>query len=191
MSYEISYRRQAFRLSAAQTGHYDDLFFLVEECGSNNCYENGNRRRARSWACLAAGAEYECLAEATRCAASCCGGSLRLYGRRHITPEAYIRAWRNAIAQARPFEEAVRMGFRMQLFSRISDADAKDGRKYAFERMSGQTLVQAHRGKDEFNGQEYTEWRFSAAVPEHVKLWLETRANGRGFHSVDADGPDR
>lgn len=119
MSYEISYRRQAFRMPAAQAGNYDDVVFLVEEMGSNNCWEIGNRRRARSWQCTAAGSEWECLADITHCAAACCGGSLVLYGRRRITPEAYIRAWRRGIAAAAPIEEAPRMGFHIALFARI------------------------------------------------------------------------
>ena len=82
------------------------------------------------------------------------------------------------------------MGFHIDLFTRIPDAAARDGRKYAFEQLSGQTLVLPHRDTDEFNGAEYTEWRFSPAVPEQVKLWLETKSSGRGFRSVEADGPN-
>lgn len=192
MSYDISYRRQAFRLPSTQAGHYDDVLFLVEEAGSNNCYEIGNRRRARSWECLAVGMKYECLAEVTRCAASCCGGSLCLYGRRDTSPEDYIRAWRKAIAAATPFEHASHSGFHLTLFTRIPDADAaKDTRKYAVERLQGQTLVSPRRDKDAWSNAEYTEWCFDATIPEQVKLWLETKATGRGFHSVDVSGPDR
>jgi hypothetical protein len=191
MSYEISYRRQAFMLTAVQAGHYDDLYFLVEEAGSNNCYELDNRRRSRSWFCLATGALWECLAEVTRCAASCCSGSLVLYGRRRIKPEAYIRAWRKMIAAAVPLDEAHRKGFSVHLFTRVTDEDAKDGRKHAFDCLAKQTLVQPRQGKDEFTGREYTEWRFNAAVPEQVKLWLETKVTGRGFHSVEVHGPCR
>jgi hypothetical protein len=194
MSYEISYRRQAFRIPAAQTGqasYYGDLLFLIEECGSNNCWEIGSRRRARDWQCTAVGAEWECLADITRCAATCCGGSLVLYGRRRGKPEAYIRAWRRVIAAAVPIAEAPRMGFHIELLTRIPDAAAKDGRKYAFEQLSGQTLVQPRRATDDFNGAEYTEWRFNPGVPEQVKLWLGTKASSRAFRSVDADGPGR
>lgn len=191
MSYEISYRRQAFRMPAAQAGHYDDMVFLVEEMGSNNCWELGNRRRARSWACVAAGAEYECMAAVTERASACCGGCLVLYGRRRTQPEQYIRAWRNAIKQALPFEQAGRDGFHLALFTRISEAEAADGRKYAFDRLSKQTLVVPLSGKNEFTGGHHTEWRFAIQEPEEVKLWLDTRAPGRGWHSVDACGPDR
>lgn len=37
MGYDISYRRQAFRMPAAQAGHYGDIMFLLEEAGSSNC----------------------------------------------------------------------------------------------------------------------------------------------------------
>jgi len=187
MSYDISYRRQAFRMTAAQAGHYDDLVFLIEEAGSSNCWELCSRRRARSWMCLAAGALWECLAEVTRSAAACCGGSLVLYGRRRTAPEAYIRAWRRAAANAAPIEEAGRLGFRIALFTRISEQDAVDGRKYAFDKLTSQSLVVPGRHTDP-QGKTSMEWRFDILVPEQVKLWLETRNTGR---SVEADGPDR
>jgi hypothetical protein len=191
MSYDISYRRQAFRLPSTQAGHYDDVVFLVEEAGSNNCIELNSRRRARSWECLAAGSSWECLAEATRCAAACCGGSLCLYGHRDTSPETYIRAWRKAIAAAVAFSDAPRHGFHLTLFTRIPDTEAKDARKYAFEQLTSQTSIAPHRGTDAYRGGDYTEWRFDVTVPEQVKLWLETRPSGRGFKSVETYGPGR
>ncbi len=190
MSYEISYRRQAFVMPATQAGHYDDLLFLIEETGSNNCWEFDNRRRARSWGCLSTGAAYECLAEATRLAAACCGGSLVLYGRRPTTPEAYIRAWRKTIAEAIPIQDAPRMGFSIALFTRMSDPEAETERKYAFEQLSGQTAIKSRRAQNTISSQPYTEWRFDLHVPEQVKLWYETRTRGRGWYSVDVNGPD-
>jgi hypothetical protein len=189
MSYEISYRRQVFRIPAAQCGHYDDILFLVEEAGSNNCWEIGNRRRARSWQCTAAGAEWECLAEVTRIAAACCGGSLVLYGRRRSSPEEYIRAWRRAIAGAGPFVEASSFGFGLRLFTRMTESEAANGRKYAFDCLSQQALVS--RTQCERDGIEGWEWRFDAGVPEQVKLWRETRAGGPAWRSVDVWGPRR
>jgi hypothetical protein len=191
MSYEISYRRQAFKMTAAQAGHYDDVVFLVEEMGSNNCWEIGNRRRARSWECVTTGAEYECMGAVTERASACCGGSLVLYGRRRIEPEVYIRAWRRVIAAAAQINEAPRMGFSIHLFTRMTEEDARNGRKYAFDLLSKQTVVPVGQHTDPYNGKTAMEWRFSINVPEQVKLWLETRSHGRGWHSVDANGPDR
>jgi hypothetical protein len=191
MSYDISYRRQAFVMKAAQAGNYDDICFLIEGAGSNNVVELHSRRRARSWFCLATGSNWECLAEVTRCASSCCGGSLILYGRRNTEPETYIRAWRNALKTALPFEEAHHRGFSLHLFTRLTQEEATNGRKYAFDLLSKQTLVTVGQHTDPFNGKIAMEWRFNAAVPEQVKLWTETRASGRGFKSVDADGPHR
>ena len=190
MSYDISYRRRAFVMTAAQAGHYDDVLFLVEEAGSNNCYEIGNRRRSRDWSCLATGARWECLSEVTRCAASCCGGSLVLYGHRDTAPETYIRTWRKTMAAAVPFGNAFHAGFHLQIFTRIPDATAQGDCRHAFERLNAQTVVAPRRGKNEWNGTEYTEWCFSAAMPVQVKLWLETRDGGRGFKSVEVSGPD-
>ena len=189
MSYEISYRRRAFLLAAAQAGRHDDVFFLVEEAGSNNCYELDNRRRSRSWACHAAGAQWECLGEITRCAAACCGGSLCLYGRHNTTPETYIRAWRKAIAAAVPLADAPRLGFFLQLFTRLPLEAGLEDRSYARERLAAQTLVPSHAGEDPFTHVKHLEWHFSTGVPEQAQLWLETRTGGRGWHSVAVMGP--
>jgi hypothetical protein len=191
VSYDISYRRQAFVLQAKQAGTYENLFFLLEEARSNNCYEHNNRRRSRSWSCLAAGADWECLAEVTRCAASCCGGSLVIEGRRRTEPETYIRVWRKVIAAAAPLEDAGRMGFSLEPFTRITLEEARGNRQYAFEALSKQMLVLQKEYTDPYNGTKAMEWRFSTSVPEQVKLWLDTRVRGRGFKSVEADGPDR
>ena len=177
MSYDISYRRRAIIMTAAQAGNYDDVLFLIEEAGSSNCYEIGNKRRARDWSCLAAGGRSDCLANVTRCAASCCGGSLVLYGCRDTSPESYIR-------------DASHNGSYLQLFVRMTETEAANDRKYAFELLSKQTLVPVGQHTDPYNGKIAMEWRFSALVPEQVKLWLETRSGGRGFHSVGVCGPD-
>lgn len=189
MSYEISYRRRAFWLSQAQSGHYDQLYILLEEMGSNNCWENGNRRRARSWNCLAVGSAYECLAQAVELASACCGGSLVLYGRRHTEPEQYIRAWRKALAAAQTLDQLQPEGFGLQLFTRMSEDEATSGRKYAFEELAKQTLVAPGKNDDSHTGKPVMEWRFNLTVPEQVKLWLDTRKSGRGWHSVEVWGP--
>ena len=188
MSYEISYRRRAFRMSAAEAGHYEEILFLVEEAGSNNCWELGNRRRARDWGCAAVGSAWECLAHITRTAAACCGGMLALYGRRRTSPEGYIRAWRRAIAAAEPFDRAPAEGFGLRLVTRITEAEAADGRRRAFDRLVGQTLVPPARRAA--NGAGSWEWQFNPAVPEQVKLWLETTGSDRAHRGVEVRGPD-
>ena len=188
MSYEISYRRRAFRMSAAEAGHYEETLFLVEEAGSNNCWELGNRRRTRDWGCAAVGAEWQCLANITRTAAACCGGMLVLYGRRRTSPEGYIRAWRRAIATAEPFHEAPSAGFGLRLVTRVTEAEAKDGRKHAFDRLFGQTLVSPRRSAA--NGAGAWEWQFNQAAPEQVKLWLDTTDGYRAHRGVEVRGPN-
>jgi hypothetical protein len=191
MSYEISYRRQAFVIRKEQALYYDDLFFLLEETGSNNCWEIGNRRRARSWVCLAADSEWECMTEVTQCAASCCGGALHLYGSRRTSPEQYIRAWRKAIANCAPFEDAQRLGYNMRLFVHISMSTDASERKYALERIMAQKVVPMVKCTDTYTGKEFMEWCFDAAAPEQLKIWLDTREGGRGFNSVEVTGPER
>jgi len=93
------------------------------------------------------------------------------------------------MAEAVPYEEARRIGFHLQLFTRISEPEAVDGRKYAFDQLNKQTLVAPGQYTDPYNDKKSMEWLFNADVPEQVKLWLETRTTGRGWHSVDAEGP--
>ncbi len=189
MSYEISYRRQAFILPAAYSGHYDDTAFLIEEAGSSNCYEMDSNRRSRAWGCLAAGPVYSCLAAVTRTASDCCSGCLVLNGRRGTTPEAYIKAWRKAIAEAAPLTRENLRGFNLELFIAISDREAENDRKYAFETLSKQSLVQARRKRDAYRDIELTEWRFDLWKPEEFQLWLENRPSNPGWKSVRATGP--
>lgn len=188
MSYEISYRRRAFRMTAAEAAHYEETTFLVEEIGSNNCWELGNRRRARSWQCTAVGAEWECLGEVTRMAAACCGGGLVLYGRRRSTPEQYLRAWRKSLSEAIPLDQAPATGFHVHLFTRISETEANNGRRYAYDQLNAHPLV--NRTETETDDVKVWEWRFDTTEPEQVKLWRETRGTGHAHRCVDAWGPD-
>ena len=181
MSYEISYRRQVFVMPAAEAGRWDDLLFMVEECGSNNCWEIGNRRRARDWYCLATGSESECMAEAARAAAACCGGSLTLSGRSRIRPEAYIRAWRKAVAEAEPARECARYGFSLGLTTRLRDGDSE--RENARKLLDRQSDIRPQRSED--GG---TVWRFDIRNPEHVRLWMKTGSGARGA-DVEVSGP--
>lgn len=189
MSYEISYRRQAFVLPAAKAGYWDDICFLLEEGGSNNCYECDSNRRSRNWECLAAGAQYHCMHEVVTTAAACCGGSLVLNGRRGTKPEAYIRAWRNAISEALPLTSENLRGFGIELYVAIGDREAEGNRRYAFETLSKLGAPVPRRYHNALRDTDVTEWRFDLWNPEQVRLWLDNRPGGRGWHSVRANGP--
>jgi hypothetical protein len=187
MSYEISYRRRAFRMTAARAGHCKELLFLLEEGGSSNCWELGNRRRARDWHCATVGPAWQCLAHITRTAAACCGGMLVLHRRRPTTPEAYIRAWRRTVEKAESLENAPPAGFEVRLLTRITHAEAADGRKHTFERLLGQSLVEPARSAAAGDGT--WEWRFDPVDPEQVGLWLETTGAERAHCGVQIRGP--
>jgi len=186
MSYEISYRRQAFILPAARAGYYDDICFLIEETGSNNCYEIDNTRRIRDWGCLAAGPVHDCLGAVTRTAASCCSGCLSLNGRRDTTPESYIKEWRRALADAPELTRDNLRGFNLELYVVISAAETVGDRRYAFEALQAQTDVEPLDGHDPDTGR--TEWRFNLWDPEQVRLWLDVRLPNPGWKSVRATG---
>ena len=185
MSADISYRRRAFHMTPKQAGGEAAIVFLLEEAGSSNCYETATRR-ARDWYCQVAGQAWECMGEVTRSAANCCGGTFRMDGTPHTEPEAYIRAWRKAIGESLPLAEAGREGFMLSLFVRISDEQATSSRKYSFEDLQAQTLVQAHP----FGTAGGTEWIFCKSVPAEVRLWLKTREGLRGHQGVNVEcGP--
>lgn len=187
MSYEISYRRKAIRLTPIQSGAADDVFFLLEEIGSNNCTEMDSRRRARSWQCSAAGRDYECLAEITRCAAACCSGSLII--RRPTTPEQYIRSWRRAMAEAMTLSDAAQAGFYLHLFTRISAEESTGTHKHTYEQLRDQTLVAQYDYTAPYSDRQAMGWRFDVDTPEQVALWLQTRRSGRSWQGVEVDGP--
>jgi len=189
MSYEISYRRKAFVLPAARAGYWEDIHFLLEEAGSNNCYEFDSNRRARSWECRAAGAPYQCMQEVVTTAAACCGGSLVLGGRRGTTPEGYIRAWRTAVAEAETLNRENLRGYGIELYIAISDSEAEGDRRYAFETLSKLQEPAGQRRHNALRGTSVTEWRFDLWNPDHVRLWIDNRPGGRGWHSVRASGP--
>lgn len=111
MSYEIEYKRKAYRLPKEE-GSYeslgDELIVFVQE-GSNNVYEvnwsSGRQKRARSWGIVSKGHEYSIIQDVCKRGAYCEGGSLVLSGRSRMTPENYIKLYRNLLKNAKPISE--------------------------------------------------------------------------------------
>ncbi len=106
MSSDIIYHQLALRFGKDITGTPEDLYAIVTQIGSSNCYEMGNGpgvcgRRSRHWQALALGTAGEVLQEAIRISGSCEGGSLKMrHARGDVTPEQYITSARNMLKRA-------------------------------------------------------------------------------------------
>lgn len=122
MSYAIVYQMQAVRFPAESIDDYDDKILILHESGSNNCYEAGNRRRARDWQASHFGPAYRVIAGVCEHAGSCEGGGLTFSGSIRTTPEAYIKRHRKIIAEAAVgIAGAEERGFRLDGRIRLLD----------------------------------------------------------------------
>lgn len=106
MSYEIIYHKVGLKFPKEATGHSEDLYAIVVQIGSNNCYEIGNGpggcgRRARDWSALAFGTRDQVMKQVIYFASYCEGGSVKMRnGRGNTTMESFITAMRNTLKKA-------------------------------------------------------------------------------------------
>lgn len=171
---------------AVQVGEeYGRPFLIVAELGGdNNVRERDTGRRARDWCATAVGVDWGIIGEAAHIAASCAGGMLRLAKRSNTTPEAYIRAYRRALARALTVEEARAAGMTIKLRLRLFDTDED---KYARERLD---KAGHPSSRTDYYKAPATVYEFALADPAQVALWQE-HACGRKWHAAEIDGPDR
>lgn len=106
MSYDIIYHKVGLRFPKEAIGHSEDLFAIVVQIGSNNCYEFGNGpsgcgRRARDWSALAFGTRDQVMKQIIYFASYCEGGSVKMRsGRGNVTMETFITGMRNTLKKA-------------------------------------------------------------------------------------------
>lgn len=105
MSYEIIYHKVGLKLPKEATGHTEDLYAIVVQMGSNNCYEinprGGCGRRSRSWSAMAFGTRDQVMKQVIYFASYCEGGSLKMrHGRGGLTMESFITGMRHTLKQA-------------------------------------------------------------------------------------------
>ncbi len=107
------------------------LYMVFVQQGSNNSIatirKNGRdyQQIARHWAMAMIGHEYDVIRRAIEWAREVYGGMLRFYGSRDLTPEAYIRTYRHAVAEAVPTDAS-----RRQLHGRRVRFTADEGHVY-------------------------------------------------------------
>jgi hypothetical protein len=180
MSTHIVDRIEAIRFPKEATGLCHDDYLVAELGGDNNVRDNRGRR-ARSWSATAIGQEWEVIKQACEFAACCSGGMLKLRGR--VTkPEAYIRAYRKALATAATLEEA-RRGKGLYLRARIRFTE-EEKKSWHFQQLA---KTRTPRIETPF-GEPQSVFDFDLNSREDTNLWLE-HCHRAGWHNAEVDGP--
>jgi hypothetical protein len=136
---------QALHLPANLVGRYEDILVACELHGDNNCWTWDNKKRCRDWYPIAIGSESAVMREIVERASACCGGGMVLYGQRHTEPEAYIRRWRKALANAaKSLEEFTRRRMTFRARIRFSPEQIVNGRAAAWETLCRGELRDVH-----------------------------------------------
>jgi hypothetical protein len=101
MSTSIIYHRIGLCFPADMTGHGEDVFAIVGQVGSSNCYESSGRR-ARSWSALHFGTHAQVMRDVIDWAAAFEGGMvvMRTMSDRTL-PEGYISSSRAVLKKAK------------------------------------------------------------------------------------------
>jgi len=102
MSYTIEYKGEVYK--DAQTGMSEPSYLLIQTIGDNNVYELNNRRRARSTYITGYGWNYNIIAQICKYAGACEGGGLQPMNK-SMTPENYLKKYRNKIKNAPSINE--------------------------------------------------------------------------------------
>ena len=188
MSTHMTDRIEAVVFRAADTHHRfgDDVYLLCELGGDSNCFDHSGRR-ARDWSATVAGCEWEVIQNVCRVASDCAGGMLRLTGRGNTKPEAYIRAYRKAMANAAEgFAGAGQRGLIITPRIRYAVGETTNGQKYQYDQ-----LCKLRTPKDETaSGHAYKVFSIDTSKPEDIQLWAEHLRNP-AWHSAEVYGSTR
>ena len=188
MSTHMTDRIEAVRFRAADTHHRfgDDVYLLCELGGDSNCFDHSGRR-ARDWSATIAGCEWRVVQEACKWAADCAGGMLRLTGRGDTKPEAYIRAYRKAMANAAEgFAGAGQRGLIITPRIRYAVEETTNGEKYEYTE-----LCKCRTPEDvTIYGHAFKVFSIDASKPEDLQLWAE-RLRTPAWNSAEVYGSTR
>lgn len=99
MSYTIEYSAEVYKEPAEWEQSSENSYLLIITQGDNNVYEADNRRRARETDIVSYGWNYSVIQHICNRAGACEGGSLVINGK-SITPEGYIKRYRDKIKNA-------------------------------------------------------------------------------------------
>lgn len=100
MSSTIVYHQLAVRFPRAFIGLGEDLYAILAQAGSSNCYDHTGRR-SRSWQAIALGTASAVMRQSIDTAGSCEGGMLKVrHARGDVKPEQFITTARNLLKRA-------------------------------------------------------------------------------------------
>jgi len=179
MSTHIVDRIEAIRFPKL---YHDEDVYLVVELGGDNNVTDDRGRRARSWGATCIGAEWKVVGDCCRFAAGCSGGMTKLRGRM-TKPEAYIRAYRKALANAASLHDAAYTRG-LIVTGRIRFDRKGKGAYYLEAAIKG--------GKTPRDVTLYEETRaiidFDLTDPADLSLWNKCR-HGDGWNNAEVYGP--
>jgi len=182
MSTHIVDKIEAVRLSQEATGHYEDIF-LVMELGGDNNVRDMRGRRARDWGMTCIGPEWQVIGDCCRFAAGCSGGMTKLRGRQ-TKPEAYIRAYRKALANAADgLQGAASRNIHVTARIRFARNDKNAAYHLAEAVKGGKTPREVTRFDETMDVVD-----FDLNNPADLKLWLSCR-HGSGWNNAEVCGP--
>jgi len=131
MSTHIIDQVAAVKFPKERTGHYDHLYLIATEGGSNNCFNSQTGKRARAWSPMQAGQHYKCLARACEWAADFCGGCARM---NRLSPEGFIRHCRQTLDTAPDYDSPNR-AITLERIAITFNAEEKVAHKFYYERL--------------------------------------------------------
>ncbi len=174
-----------FRVADTHNRMDEDTYLLCELGGDSNCFDMSGRR-ARDWSAVVIGPEWQVIGRCCQLAGDCSGGMLKLRGRT-VKPEAYIRAYRKAIANAA--EGLVGAGQRGLIVSgriRMAVGATTNGEKCHFENLCKYKQPSIEKNY----GQENYTWHLKLSDSADMKFWAENARNP-AWNMAEVYGPTR
>jgi hypothetical protein len=185
MSTHIIDRIEAVKFSKEYTGHYEDLFIVVELGGDNNLRRSSDNKRARDWSASCIGPAWSVIGQCCREIASYCEGGMTKLKGRQTKPESLIRAYRKALDNAaNGLEEMAARGIHLTGRVRWSETDKKEY-AYGWEKAikAGKTVKQETRWSETVDVM-----MFDLTDHADLMLWFDCE-HGNGWNNCETHGP--
>ena len=181
MSTHIVDRIEAVRFPKEAIDHYEDVYLVVELGGDNNVTDQHGRRGKLGRTCI--GPDWGVIGNCCRFAAGCAGGMTKLRGRK-TTPEAYICAYRKALANAAVGIQGARER-RLSITGRIRfDREDKSAVYHLNEALRNRKTA---RDENRY-GEDRAVVDFDLGDPADLALWYKC-VHGVGWNNAEVSGP--
>ena len=176
MSYSIEYQKKAYYFDAdPSSGLSEKNFFAYHLCADNNV-----EPRTPSPRLVEFGWNYSVIQEVCKLAGYCEGGTLKPKNR-WTSPEAYIKAWRKVLAEAKPFcmflSEFPQATLKLAVEPSKLDAFLfKNDPKEAYKRELIQKAIAEEKASTiQFCGNKIIEFRFLINSKESIEAYQSLR----------------